>query len=570
MLLPRDHASTSASRRLARGSVIAALAVLLTTAFTYPIAPRLGSVGRFDTGDGHWSIWCVAWVSHALATNPAGLFDANIFAPHRDTLAYSENNVVAGVLGLPAYLATGNPYATHNLSMLLGIGLAFVGAYALARYLTRDTGGSIVAAIGFAFCPFLFARTAHIQLMLFFGLPIAMLAMHRLVDAPSTGRGVALGLALAVQALACGYYGIFAGLLTALGLPFFAVTRGRWRSGSYWLYGAVAAATAIVPVVPFFLPYVRVQGELGFTRSVDEAAYYSADLHAWLASSAWAHRWYLPWLGHWNEVLFPGVLTLIGGVWGAAYAWRAAAAAPPTERAPAATSRTSWDVLAFYGISGLLAFWISFGPAAGLYRVLFATIPVFSFLRAPSRIGIVVVLALTVFLASGLAVMFARLAPRARTWAAAALSLLMCADLFTAPIAVREAPPVASAYRHLATLSRAAVLELPFFYERSDYPRHAAYMSASGWHWQPLINGYSDHIPLEFRDLAPRMHGFPSRESFAELRQRRGRYVVMHLNLYGRRDRERMLERLTAYSAYLTLLNDDGSIRLYEITAWPR
>ena len=98
-----------ARTRLARGGAIAALAVLLTTAFTYPIAPRLGSVGRFDTGDGHWSIWCVAWVSHALATDPLHVFDANIFAPHRDTLAYSENNIVAGVLGLPAYLLTGNP-----------------------------------------------------------------------------------------------------------------------------------------------------------------------------------------------------------------------------------------------------------------------------------------------------------------------------------------------------------------------------------------------------------------------------------------------------------------------------
>src|SRR5689334_8736278 len=137
---PRDQASTVAPARLVRGAAIAALAILLTTAFTWPIAPRLGSVGRFDTGDGHWSIWCVAWVAHALATDPARLYDANIFVPHQDTLAYSENNVVAGVLGLPAYLATGNPYATHNLSMLLGIGLAFVSAYLLTRYLTGDTG----------------------------------------------------------------------------------------------------------------------------------------------------------------------------------------------------------------------------------------------------------------------------------------------------------------------------------------------------------------------------------------------------------------------------------------------
>lgn len=566
---PRDQHATIARARLARGGAIVALAIVLTTAFTYPVAARLGSVGRFDTLDGHWSIWCVAWVAHALATNPAGLYDANIFVPHRDTLAYSENNVVAGVLGLPAYLLTGNPYATHNLSMLLGIGLAFVGAYALARYLTRDTAAAIVAAIGFAFCPFLFARLAHIQLMMFFGLPIALLALHRAIDAPSAGRGVMLGLALTVQALACGYYGIFAGLLAALGLVFFGVTRGLWRVPIYWGCGAIAAATAIGLVAPFFLPYVRVQSELGFTRSVDEAAIYSADAGAWLASSAWAHRWILPLIGQWNEVLFPGLLTLAGGLWGAVAAWRAASTPAATTTPDPAGGRVSRDVLAFYGISLVLAFWISFGPAAGLYRVLFHVIPVFSLLRAPSRIGIVVVLALAVLFACGLAIAFARLTPRRRIAAASALSALLAAELYAAPLAVRDAPPVLSAYRHLASLRRAPVLELPFFYERTDFPRHARYMSASGWHWQPLINGYSDHIPTEFRGLAPRLHGFPSVDAFHELRQRRARYVVLHLNLYGRRDRDRVLERLRNYAPYLTLLNDDGNVRLYEITSWP-
>jgi hypothetical protein len=568
MPFPRDQHATLARGRLARGGAIVALAIVLTTAFTFPVAARLGSVGRFDTLDGHWSIWCVAWVAHALATNPAGLYDANIFVPHRDTLAYSENNVVAGVLGLPAYLLTGNPYATHNLSMLLGIGLAFVGAYALARYLTRDTAAAIVAAIGFAFCPFLFARLAHIQLMMFFGLPIALLALHRAIDAPSAGRGLVLGLALTVQALACGYYGIFAGLLAALGLVFFGVTRGLWRVPSYWGCGAIAAATAIGLVAPFFLPYVRVQSELGFTRSVEEAAVYSADAGAWLASSAWAHRWILPLIGQWNEVLFPGLLTLAGGLWGAAAAWRAASA-PATASPAAPAQRVTRDLLAFYGISAILAFWISFGPAAGLYRLLFHVIPVFSLLRAPSRIGIVVVLALAMLFACGLAIVFARLAPRRRLVVASALSALMAAELYAAPLAVREAPPVLSAYRHLASLRQAPVLELPFFYERTDFPRHARYMSASGWHWQPLINGYSDHIPTEFRGLAPRLHGFPSADAFHELRERRARYVVLHLNLYGRRDRDRVLERLQSYARYLTLLNDDGNVRLYEITSWP-
>ena len=71
---------------------------------------------------------------------------------------------------------------------------------------------AIAAGIAFAFCPFLFARTAHIQLMMFFGLPLALLALHRAVGgAVGACAALGLGLALVTAALSCGYYGIFAG-----------------------------------------------------------------------------------------------------------------------------------------------------------------------------------------------------------------------------------------------------------------------------------------------------------------------------------------------------------------------
>jgi hypothetical protein len=571
MLFPRAAAASIARAGAMRILAAAILGIVLAIAFTWPVGPRLGSVGRFDTGDGHWSIWCVAWVAHALATDPGDLYDANIFYPHQDTLAYSENNIVAGVLGLPAMVLTGNPYATHNLAMLAGFALAFLCAWALARHLTGETGLAIAAGLAFAFCPFMFARTAHIQLMMFFGLPLTLLALHRAVASPTPLRGLGLGLALVVAALSCGYYGIFAALLAGFGLIFFAGSRGLWRRGAFWVCGAIAAVTSIAIVAPFFVPYVRVQAELGFARSVEEAAVYSADWQAWLASSAWAHRWIQPLLGHWNEVLFPGALTTIGGIAGAIVALRrsppdAAAAGADAARLPGRQR----DVAIFYVLVGLLAFWISFGPAAGLYRLLFATIPVFSFLRAPSRIGIVVVLALAMLAAIGGSRLLAGLTPSRRRLIGAGVAVAMAAELFTAPLQMREAPPVSHVYRYLATAQRGPVLELPFFYERIDFARHARYMSASGWHWQPLINGYSDHIPAEFRELAPRLHGFPSGESFLLLRERRARYVVIHRDLYGRRDLERLLERLTAYAPYLTLRVTDGAMDLYEITAWPQ
>jgi len=170
--------------------LVLAAAAVLTAALTYPTAFRLGQVGRVDNGDGKLSIWNVAWVARTLVVDPLHVFDANIFYPNRGTLAYSENNLGAGLLAIPAYWATRNPYAAHNAAMLLGFILSAIGAYYLVRYLTGDRRAAAISAIGFAFCPFVFAHTAHIQLLMTAGLPFTMLAFHRLTDRPTAARAL--------------------------------------------------------------------------------------------------------------------------------------------------------------------------------------------------------------------------------------------------------------------------------------------------------------------------------------------------------------------------------------------
>ena len=90
-------------------------------------------------------------------------------------------------------------------------------------------------------------------------------------------RGLALGAALAAQALSCAYYGIFAALMVAFGTLILASTRRLWRSAAYWAAIAIGAATSIVVVLPFFLMYLRVQAETGFSRSIGDAARWAVD-----------------------------------------------------------------------------------------------------------------------------------------------------------------------------------------------------------------------------------------------------------------------------------------------------
>ena len=532
-------------------ALVIAGAVIMTAFFTFPLAWHLGSVGRVDSGDGQFSIWNVAWVAHALLSPDATVFNANIFHPRTGTLAYSEANLGAGLVAVPGYWFTRNPYVAHNTAVLISLSACMAGMYFLARRLWGSRTGAVVAAIVFTYCPHLFSHTAHIQLLMVGPLPFVFLALHVFVDRPDAKRALALGCTIAVQALFCAYYGVLAGLLVSLGILYFSASRGYWRRPSWWLLTVFAAVVSIVLVLPFFLPYVHLQETTGFGRRLEEARLYSADWRAYFASSAWLHDWMLKYLGRWNEVLFPGFAALAFGAAGALIGMR-----------------RSREVTVFYLLVGIAALWSSFGPDAGLYTLLYRTVPVFSLLRAPARFGLAVSLALAVLSAGGVAALLERQPEQRRRWIAAACVLFAALDVsMTMPF--RKVDRFPRAYEVLAQSRPGAVAEFPFFYIPADFFRHSRYLLGSTAHWQPLVNGYSDYIPPDFVEIAVPLASFPNPEGFEILRARRARYAVFHLDLYNSSNREGTLKRIEAYKEYLKPLVREDNVWLFEIIKWP-
>jgi hypothetical protein len=193
--------------------------------------------------------------------------------------------------------------------------------------------------------------------------------------------------------------------------------------------------------------------------------------------------------------------------------------------------------------------------------------PAFSLLRAPGRFGIVVTLALVVLAALGVA---ALLRNRRRAPALAAVAcVLALAELIPVPLPYRRVPKVPSPYVMLAHLPPGAVAEFPFFYRDVDFHRHAWYMLNSAAHWKPLVNGYSDYIPIDFRVMVVPVSSFPTVESFGLLRRHGARYVLFHSDWYDHRSLEKLQERLVQYRAYLRRLSAEDSLWLYEIVGWP-
>jgi hypothetical protein len=523
----------------------------LAVAFTYPMSLHLASLSRTDSADGQFSIWNVAWVAHALITQPRHLLDANIFYPRPHTLVYSETNIAAGTLAVPAYWFTRNAYVAHNFVLVLSFVLGAMSMYYLMRYLVGDRRAAIVAAIVFAFTPHLFAHLQHVQLLMTAGIPLALLSFHRLADSPTKGRGVTLGVVMAAEAYACAYYAVFVMLMVPVATLVVAGVRRLWQSRPYWTAIALAALVAVALTLPLAVQYLALQHETGFVRELSEAREFSADARAYLASSSYAHRWMLPLIGRWKEVLFPGFTALVFGVAGALAGWRST----PRNR----------EIVLVYATLGVLAWWVSLGPAAGLYTALYSWVPGFTFLRAASRFGLIVSFALAVLAGFGVSALLARV-PRPGV-VFAVVAALAFGELIE-PGSYRPVRPVAPAYRVLAHLPRGGLLELPVYSRRFAFMR-ARYMLGSTAHWQPLVNGYSDYMPRDFEAIEGQLGTFPSAESFALLQRDQVRYAIFHVKDYKGAQFPALLNRLATFAPYLQRLYADDQMLLYEITAYP-
>jgi hypothetical protein len=169
-------------------------------------------------------------------------------------------------------------------------------------------------------------RLPHVQAMHVEFLPFALVALDRLIaNGPCVRRTVTMALAFSAQALCSGYLLV----LSALSLTVVAVVRAsewmpvarRWR----FLGAACSAGALSIVLLPFLVPYLRVQRVEGMTRSLDEVALYSAHPFDYLTTTArmhfdaWSHTFYRS-----TDALFPGVAVLVLVAWALAsrVAWR--------------------------------------------------------------------------------------------------------------------------------------------------------------------------------------------------------------------------------------------------------
>lgn len=532
------------------------LAILLT--LPYPL--HLWSGVLSDAPDTDLTLWALSWNAHALVTDPLHIFDANIFAPARHTLAYSENFLGVMPVAAPVIWLTGNPVLAMNIVALLSAVLCGTGTYVLVRRLLPCEAGpdprgrltshlsAFVAGAVYAFTPTRFLRLDQLHLATLCWIPFTLAYLHAYLDEGKPGDLQAAMGFFVLQAVTSGHGAVFT-ILAVAALLAWRVASGmplalRRRFADVGLTGAALIAAGVL----LALPYLAAQREAGLRRTLDN---WSVPAISFLASPTHADRFLLSAVSAgWIEdaasaYLFPGVIPLALAV---------LAFVPPLRR----------DARWFYLALLLATIWLAVGPPFGIWPLVY-WLPGMNFIRVPSRFTLLGVLALAVLAGFGVERLVRGASPRKQTAIAVACAVLLVIECAAIPFDVTPHPlRIPAADRWLALQpGRFTIAELPLplpsqagAFER----RQATYMLHTRAHWQKTVNGYSGFLPPAHASLYEALSRFPARASLDALSAFHVTYVVVHTDYYEAGEWERVERGIDAERLELVHADHDGRV----------
>ncbi len=496
----------------------------LSVALTWPVALNAATHLEND-GDAVLNAWTLGWVvSHLL--RPAQLPHAPNFYPYPYTLYFSEHLLGAALLAAPVIGLTGNPVLAYNLLFIFAFALSALSVYALVLWLTEDQIAALLGGLLFGSMTLRFSQSPQLQVLLNFGIPLAVLFLLRFLRTGNLRDLLGLTFAFAWQFLSSLYHGLFLSVgLIVLSLEQI-VRNPRARRLSIGLKLILGFALAALVVVPVEWLYLEAQRWVG-SRTLDQQAFFGLlsyllvprdHIYARLPPFWEVHRYH-------GETLFPGWVPLILAV----YALR--------------HSRSPWRRP--FALLALLGLIFSIGPNLRLrlddppllpgmpYIALWRFFPGFQAIRVPHRIIVLAHLGLAVL--AGLGLWTWRRRGLSRPWKLVLVFAWAVLEAYRGPFPRHPAPqPISALDRRLTSSTTLqpfvefpTVRTLNILSDPETMRRLSHIQLATLYRGQPTPIGYSGFFPPLFWEVADQLMFFPSRESLAFFEDLGARAIII-------------------------------------------
>lgn len=251
---------------------------------TYPLVFHLGNYAT-GLGDELLIAWIHAWVVHALFSNPLSFFNANIYYPYPNTLAYSDLFLTSSILTFPIVALIGQPIAANNILFISSLLFLGFSLFLLVFYLTSDFFASLLCGILVIFSPATLGYYVALQVLSVSWVPLAILFFLLFINKNESKYLIICLICFLLQtynSFLPGFF-IFFSLLIILLYKYFENKKKIFAL--FTKRNIFITVFAFLLLIPVIIPYYQVSAEFHYVRDIRDTIHFALQPEDLLYSS---------------------------------------------------------------------------------------------------------------------------------------------------------------------------------------------------------------------------------------------------------------------------------------------
>jgi len=152
---------------------------------TYPLIFHLTNMLP-GLGDELLIAWIMNWNIHSFQGDISSIFNANIFHPYTNSLAFSDTFFTSSLLSFIPVKLLGEPIVAFNITLIFSLIFLGMSVYLLTFYLTKNFLPSLISGLLVVFSPAVLDKTTHLQVLTIFFVPLSILCFLKFLDNKKT------------------------------------------------------------------------------------------------------------------------------------------------------------------------------------------------------------------------------------------------------------------------------------------------------------------------------------------------------------------------------------------------
>lgn len=278
----------SPTLRLIRENIVFLLIFLSLACFiTYPLIFNLGSLST-GYGDELLIAWNHNWNIYNFLNNLLNIFQANIYFPYNNSLAFSDAYFTNSILTLIPVMILNSPIAANNFTIIISLALVGFFTYFLCFMITKERLLSILSGILVIFCPAYLSLLVHIQIIAVYFVILSIIFLLIFLKIKKTLFFVLFLSVFVLQTYNSFMPAFFIAFSASVICLFYLLEDKKRVKFLFVKKNILLILISIAVILPIIIPYYKVSNEFNYVRDIRETIHFALQPEDFLSTSSYS------------------------------------------------------------------------------------------------------------------------------------------------------------------------------------------------------------------------------------------------------------------------------------------